>query len=248
MRVDQAGAGCYSAAMPLQIAARADTIAPFLAMEVLERALALERAGRTIVHLEVGEPDFPPPPAAIDACTRALADGETGYTDSRGLLALREAIAADHLARCGVSIDPERILVTSGTSPAMLLVFALLIESGDEVVIGTPHYPCYPNFVRLFGGVPVFVPTSAADGWRLDPLRVQRAIGPRTRAIVIGSPANPTGGVRTQRRSASWRTSAFRSSATRSTTASSTTTRKAHPPSGVATTSSCSTDSRSVMR
>jgi aspartate/methionine/tyrosine aminotransferase len=174
---------------------RSAEVVPFLAMEVMERAFAMERAGARVLHLEVGEPDFPPPPAAIEACVRALRDGETRYTDSRGLLELREAIAADCASRFGARVDPEHVLVTSGTSPAMLLVFQLLVEPGDEVVIGTPHYPCYPNFVRVCGGVPVFVPTDPAAGYALDPDAVREALTPRTRAIVVGSPANPTGAV-----------------------------------------------------
>jgi aspartate/methionine/tyrosine aminotransferase len=94
-----------------------------------------------------------------------------------------------------VSVDPERVLVTSGTSPAMLLVFSLLVDPGDEVVIGTPHYPCYPSFVRACGGVPVFVADGSRRGYPLDPDAVRAAVTPRTRAIVVGSPANPTGAV-----------------------------------------------------
>ena len=174
---------------------RADLAVPFLAMEVMERALELERAGAEIVHLEVGEPDFPAPAAAVEACQRALADGETRYTDSRGLAELREAIAADHERRSGVVVDPNRILVTNGVSPAMLLVFSLLVEPGDEVVLGAPYYPCYPNFVHVSGGVPVYVETRAEDGYRLDPERVRSALTERTRAIVVASPANPTGAI-----------------------------------------------------
>jgi aspartate/methionine/tyrosine aminotransferase len=181
--------------MTARFAARAAAIEPFLAMEVLERALALERTGARIIHLEIGEPDAPPPPAAVAACAGALAAGETRYTDSRGLPELREAIAADKAARSGAAVDPRHVLVTSGTSPAMLLVFGLLVEPGGEVLIPTPHYPCYPNFVRFCGGTPVFVPTRAEDGWQVDPDAVRRALTPRTRAIVFGSPANPTGAV-----------------------------------------------------
>lgn len=181
--------------MSLRLAERVHAVAPFLAMEVLERAIVLESQGAHVVHLELGEPDLPPPPEVIDACTRALASGETRYTDSRGLLALREAIAADHSRRAGVAVDPGRVLVTSGTSPAMLLVFSLLVSPGDEVIVPTPHYPCYPNFVRVCGGTPVFVPTRAEDAWRIDPDAVRAAITRRTRAIVLGSPANPTGAV-----------------------------------------------------
>jgi len=181
--------------MPLALARRIAEVEPFLAMEITERAMALEREGRSVIRLGVGEPDFPPPPEVVEACARALAAGETGYTDSRGLPELREAIAADHARRSGVRFDAERVLVTNGVSSAMLLVFALLVDEGDEVVLGTPHYPCYPNFVRVFGGRPVLVPTRADDGFRLDPDAVRRALTPRTRAIVVASPANPTGAV-----------------------------------------------------
>ncbi len=181
--------------MPQRFSARVDGIQPFLAMEVMERAFAMQRDGIPVIHLEIGEPDFPPPPAAVAACIRALESGETHYTDSRGLAELREAIAEDRTRRFGVAVDPERVLVTSGTSPAMLLVFSLLVESGDEVILGTPHYPCYPNFIRVCGGVPVLVPTQAAVDYRLDPDAVRRSVTPRTRAIVVSSPANPTGAI-----------------------------------------------------
>jgi aspartate/methionine/tyrosine aminotransferase len=164
-------------------------------MEVLERALVLEREGRRILHLELGEPDFAPPAAAVEACRAALEARQTRYTDSRGLLELREAIAADKGRRAGVSVDPDRVLVTSGTSPGLLLVFALLLEPGDEVLLPAPHYPCYPNFVRLCGATPVPVPCDPKAGWRVDPDALRAALGPRTKAIVLGSPANPTGAV-----------------------------------------------------
>ena len=181
--------------MSRAFAARIPLIEPFLAMEVMERALAIERAGGKVLHLEIGEPDFPPPPEAVEACVAALREGETRYTDSRGLFELREAITADLARRFAVALDPERVIVTSGTSPAMLLVFSLLVDPGDEVVIGTPHYPCYPSFVRACGGVPVFVSTDPQRGYPLDPDAVRAAVTPRTRAIVVGSPANPTGAV-----------------------------------------------------
>ena len=161
----------------------------------MERAQALERAGARVLHLEVGEPDFAPPPAAVTAARHALATGATNYTDSRGLLELREAIARDKHARCGVAPRAEQVLVSSGTSPAMLLVFSALLESGDEVLVPAPHYPCYPNFVRYCGGVPVSVPLRAAEGWRLSVDALRAKLTPRTRAIVLGTPANPTGAV-----------------------------------------------------
>jgi aspartate/methionine/tyrosine aminotransferase len=181
--------------MPPHVARRIADLEPFLAMEVMERAFALEREGRDIAHLEIGEPDFAPPPEAMAATRAALEAGETRYTDSRGIDDLRHAIARDCARRHGVEVAPERILVTSGTSPAMLLVFSLLLDPGDEVIVGAPHYPCYPNFIRFCGARPVSVETRAEDGYRLDPERVAKAVTPRTRAIVVGSPANPTGAV-----------------------------------------------------
>jgi len=180
---------------PDQPAERVAAMQPFLTMEIAERAFGLQRSGVDVAHLGFGEPDFPPPPEAVEACSRALARGQTRYEESRGLLALREAIAGDVERRFGARVSPDRILVTPGTSPAMLVAFSLLLEPGDEVVLGAPHYACYPNFIRYCGGVPVVVETHPGDGWRLDPEAVRRVVGPRTRAIVVGSPANPTGAV-----------------------------------------------------
>ena len=196
--VDTAGGPGYPDAMPLRTAARVAKIEPFLAMEVMERAMALEREGARVIHLEIGEPDFPAHPAARVAVSEAVEAGETHYTDSRGLAELREAIAADHARRYGVAVAAERVIVTNGTSPAMLLVFSLLVDPGDEVIVGTPHYPCYPNFIRFCGGVPVFVKTDPVRGYPLDVNAVRDALTDRTRAVVVSSPANPTGAVQSE--------------------------------------------------
>jgi aspartate/methionine/tyrosine aminotransferase len=174
---------------------RAAAIEPFLAMEVAERAFAMQRAGVDVVHLEIGEPGFAPPPPVVAALSEAVSKGVTRYSDSRGEATLREAIAAGYSQRVGRDVDPDRVIVTSGTSPAMLLVFSLLVDPGDEVVIGTPHYPCYPNFIRFCGGHPVLVPTDPASGYQLAIDDVRAACTPRTRAIVVNSPANPTGAI-----------------------------------------------------
>lgn len=162
-------------------------------MEVMERAFALEAEGVRVIHLEIGEPDHAAPLEVIEATEGALRSGGTHYTDSRGWAPLREAVAEDKTRRSGVPIDPECVLVTSGTSPAMLMIFGLLASPGSEVVIPTPHYPCYPNFVRFFGATPVFVPHR--EPWIYDVEAIRAAVGPRTSAIVIASPANPTGAV-----------------------------------------------------
>ena len=173
----------------------AESISPFLAMEVMERGIGMARAGIDVVQLGVGEPGFPPPPEVVEAVAVAVAAGHTHYTDSRGLYALREAIAADCLERRGVSVSPDQVVVTSGSSPALSLVFHLLLDPGDEIIVPTPHYPCYPNMIALCGGRSVLVPTSPDDGYRLDVDRVRAAITPRTRGVLVASPANPTGAV-----------------------------------------------------
>jgi aspartate/methionine/tyrosine aminotransferase len=173
---------------------RLSEIRPFIVMEVLERALALEREGRSIIHLEVGEPDFPTPPRIARAAIDALTRGETHYTDSRGTAELRAAVARHHMRAYGTNVPEERVIITMGTSPALLLVLSLLIgEPGDEVVISDPGYPCYPNFIRYLGGVPRPIPVREREGFQLKPDDVRGALGPRTRAIIVNSPSNPSG-------------------------------------------------------
>jgi aspartate/methionine/tyrosine aminotransferase len=157
--------------------------------------MAMARGGTPIVQLGVGEPNFDAPPAAIQAAVDSLVSGETHYTDSRGLFVFREAIAQDCEKRRGVAVDPDRVVVTSGTSPAILLCLNLLVDPGDEVILATPHYPCYPNMIAVCGGKPVLVPTGPEDGFVMDVAKVRAAITPRTRAIFLASPANPTGAV-----------------------------------------------------
>jgi len=179
------------------VSLRAEAVEPFLAVEMSERAAMLERAGADIVHLEFGEPDFDAPPVVRDAVDRALKDGRAKYTHSLGILPLREAIADHYRATYGVDVSPERILVTPGTSPAMLLLFGHLLDAGDEVVLPDPYYACYPNFIRYAEGVPVTVDVTEADGFQLHPDAVAARRTARTKAILINSPANPTGAVLT---------------------------------------------------
>ncbi len=176
-------------------AARTEQVEPFLAMEVMERGMAMAREGVPIVQLGVGDPDFDAPPEVVEAAIQSLRAGETHYTDSRGLHALREAIAKNCLARRSVAVTPDQVIVTSGTSPAILLCLTLLVEPGDEVILATPHYPCYPNVIITCGGTPVLVPTGPEDGFVIDVAKVRAAMTPRTRAILLASPANPTGAV-----------------------------------------------------
>ncbi len=175
------------------IAKRAQEIAPFLAMEVLERAGEMEAKGDHIVHLEVGEPDFPTPACIQEAAARALKEGKTGYTHSLGTFPLREAIAEHYHAKYGVQVSPEQILVTAGTSPAMWMAFSAILEPGDEVVLSNPHYACYPNFIRFCGGEPVTVDVHEEDSFQFRLETVAAKVTPRTKAVFINSPANPTG-------------------------------------------------------
>jgi len=177
------------------IARRAQSIEPFLAMEVGERGEELERQGVDVIHLEFGEPDFETPAVIREAAERALKDGRAKYTHSLGILPLREAIAEHYRARYGVAVSPDQILVTAGTSPAMLLTFMALLDPGDHVVLSDPHYACYPNFVRYADGEPLYVPVEEDDAFEFRPEVVRGRVTARTKAILINSPANPTGTV-----------------------------------------------------
>ncbi len=176
-----------------EVARRVEEITPFLAVEVFERAEELERQGHDVVHLEFGEPDFETPPVIREAAIRAIREGRTRYTHSLGILPLREAIAEHYLRTYGVAVSPDQVLVTAGTSPAMLLLCTALLAAGDEVLLPDPHYACYPNFLRYAEAVPVYVPTREAAGWALEPEAVRERLSPRTRALLVNSPANPTG-------------------------------------------------------
>ncbi len=172
---------------------RVSGITPFLVMEILERAKEMEREGACVVHLEVGEPDFDTPACVCDAAKLALGQGYTHYTHSLGDLELREEVCAHFARRYKVEVTPDRVLVFSGTSPAMMLLFSALLNPGDEVILSNPCYACYDNFVRFSGGVVREVITQEEDGFQYRPEDVAKNINSRTRAILINSPCNPTG-------------------------------------------------------
>jgi aspartate/methionine/tyrosine aminotransferase len=180
-----------------ELAKRTEEITPFLAVEVFERAQELERQGHEVVHLEFGEPDFETPEAVREAAVRAIRDGRTKYAHSLGILPLREAIADHYQRTYRVAVSPDQVLVTAGTSPAMLLLFTGLLSAGDEVILSDPHYACYPNFVRYADAVPIYVPTPEAEGWILRAESIRERVSTRTRALMVNSPANPTGAVTT---------------------------------------------------
>ena len=167
----------------------------FIVMDVLERACTLECEGKDIVHLEVGEPDFDTPECVKKAVCQALDDGFTHYTHSLGMLELREAICQYYHDTYGVSVDPDQVAVTSGSSPAIFMTFAALLEPSDQVILSDPHYACYPNFIKFVGGEPVTVPVFEEDGFQYRPEAIQEKLTDRTRAIFINSPSNPTGAI-----------------------------------------------------
>jgi len=177
------------------ISQKAQKITSFKVMDILERAKELEAQGKEIVHLEIGEPDFDTPDCVKRGALKALNSNETHYTHSLGLLELREAICEHYKAEYGVSIEPDQVLVTSGTSPAMLLVFSALLDPGDEVIVPEPYYPCYPNFIRFVGASPVFHVTSSQGGFMPDPGQLKKILNKKTKALIINSPSNPTGQV-----------------------------------------------------
>jgi aspartate/methionine/tyrosine aminotransferase len=181
--------------MKIPISNRALQVKPFLAMEVMERAKELESAGREIIYLCLGEPDFDTPPAILTATGQALAEGATSYTHSLGLLELRQEICRHYQRKYSVTIDSEQVLVSAGTSPLMLLLFSMLLEDGSELLLTDPGYACYPGFVKFSGGTPVVIPTNAEDGFQPRASAVKPLITEHTRGLLINSPSNPAGSV-----------------------------------------------------
>ncbi|HEY8249674.1 MAG TPA: aminotransferase class I/II-fold pyridoxal phosphate-dependent enzyme [Burkholderiales bacterium] len=177
----------------MRTARRAAEIEPFEVMDVLSRAQALERAGRRVVHMEIGEPDFTAPAPVVEAGIRALRDGRTAYTATLGLASLREAIAGHYEKRFGARVSPGRIAITSGASGGLLTVSALYVDPGDEILVPDPGYPGYRHFVRAFEGAAKILPVSAKSDFQPTLEMVRAAWGPRTKGMLLGSPSNPTG-------------------------------------------------------
>jgi aspartate/methionine/tyrosine aminotransferase len=183
---------------------RIDAIEPFRVMQLLERARELEAEGRDIVHMEIGEPDLPPPPQAAQAAIAAIKAGESGYTPSTGLPQLKSALSDWYKRHHGVDIDPKRILITPGASGAFLVLYLVLLENGESVLLPDPGYPCQRNFVRLAGGTPVSVPVGPdghyhmtagdlKDFWANSGASGRGPTGRGHKAVVVTSPGNPTG-------------------------------------------------------
>lgn len=177
----------------MQAARRVAQIQPFEVMEVMARALALEAAGRRVVHMEIGEPDFTAPAPVVEAAAKALRDGVTAYTPALGIAPLRDAIAQFHAAHLGSAPAADCIAVTAGASGALLLALALYVDPGDEILVPDPGYPGYRHFVRAFEGVARPLPLGAATRFQPTCAMVEQAWGARTRGLLLGTPANPTG-------------------------------------------------------
>jgi aspartate/methionine/tyrosine aminotransferase len=175
------------------IVQKANDIRPFIVMEVMEKAAEMEKNGINVIHLEVGEPDFNVPACVSEAVENAFKEGRTHYTHSLGDPELREEICKRYLNKYGVTVTPDRIIVTSGSSPAILLTLGVLCDVGDELIISDPGYACYQNFIRFLNAKPVKVPVFEEDGFQYKPIEICRRITEKTKAIIINSPMNPTG-------------------------------------------------------
>lgn len=184
-----------SACRRKRLAARMEDIQSFRVMGILSRARTLESQGRTIIHMEIGEPEFPTPEPVVTAAIEALRAGETHYTPALGLPDLREAIAAYYRQRDGIEVDPQRIIITPGSSGALLLALGVLIDPGERVLMSDPGYPCNRHFVRLLEGVAAGIAVGAETEYQLNAELIEGHWRERTRAVMLASPANPTGAV-----------------------------------------------------
>ncbi|MGL1834229.1 pyridoxal phosphate-dependent aminotransferase [Rhodocyclaceae bacterium SMB388] len=177
----------------MKISRRAQDIQPFHVMELLRRARELEADGRDIIHMEVGEPDFPTPQPIVEAANHFIAGGDVHYTGALGLPRLREAIARFYHDRFGAAVPPERIAVTPGASGALMLALAASTDPGDEWLMPDPSYPCNRQLVRAFEGVARAIPVDADTRFQPTPAQVAQAWTTRTCGLMVATPSNPTG-------------------------------------------------------
>jgi aspartate/methionine/tyrosine aminotransferase len=177
----------------LALAARSHRIRPFYVMELMKHAHALELQGRSIIHMSIGEPDFTAPQRVIDALADAMRRGDTHYTAAVGIRPLRRAIVEFLRARHGVDVDPDRVIITSGASGALLLTMAALVDPGQEILMPDPSYPCNRHFVAAFDGIARSIPSGPADRFQLSAAMVDEHWTKDTRGVLIASPSNPTG-------------------------------------------------------
>ncbi len=177
----------------VKISKRMEKIQPFYVMELLARAKALEAEGRSIIHMEVGEPDFATPESIVRAGQQALEMGHTRYTPATGLPELREAIASFYREYFGTAVESARVVVTPGSSGALQLLLSVLVDPGEAVLLADPGYPCNRHFVQLVGGEPINIPVGPETGYQLTAEIVSQAWTKSTRAVLVASPSNPTG-------------------------------------------------------
>jgi aspartate aminotransferase len=177
----------------VKFAARMDRLGTETAFEVLARAKKLEAEGKDIVHLEIGQPDFPTPAHVIEAGVKALRDGHTGYTPAPGLIEIREAIAEHVSKTIGLETVPDEVVVTPGAKPIMFFAFLAFVEPGDEVVYPNPGFPIYESMLDFVGARRVPLVLRAEDGFRVDVDALERLVTPRTRLLILNTPGNPTG-------------------------------------------------------
>ncbi len=180
--------------MNFELAARLEAIAPFHVMELIKMATELEQAGRSVIHMGIGEPDFPPAQPVLDAAHQALNDGAAmRYTAALGLSELRQAISRHYQQAFGLTIAPERIVITAGASAALLLACAALVERDSEVLMPDPSYPCNRHFVAAFDGHARMIPSGPAERFQLSANMVREHWNDQTRGVLLASPSNPTG-------------------------------------------------------
>jgi len=172
---------------------RKDKISPFIVMDILREASSYD----DVIHLEIGEPDLDPPPGVIETLKRAIDERKYFYTPALGIWELREKIALHYERTYGVSVDPERIAVTTGTSGAFLVAYSILMDQGGRIALGDPSYPCYKNFAHLLDIEPFFINLSASDGYQINPVDLE---GSKVDAVHISSPSNPTGSLYSRER------------------------------------------------
>lgn len=180
------------------LASRLDNLGTESAFEVLARARELERQGRSIIHLEIGEPDFDTPAHIVEEAIRALRGGMTHYGPSAGLPETRDAIARFVSETRGVDVGPERVVVTPGAKPIMFFTIFALVDPGDEVIYPNPGFPIYESVIRFVGAKPVPVLLREENGFRVDVNELVSKVTDRTKLIIINSPQNPTGGILTR--------------------------------------------------
>jgi len=179
----------------VQTAASIDRLETETAFDVLARAAALEAQGRSIINLGIGQPDFPTPDHVVEAAVKALRDGHHGYTPPEGIPALREAVSADIDRRLGVAVDPGHVVIVPGGKVTIFFAALLFGEPGAEIIYPDPGFPIYRSAIRYSGAEAVPIPLREADGFAFSAERLLDLITPRTRLIILNSPANPTGGV-----------------------------------------------------